>query len=300
MRIARVLLAAGMLLTTIQLSIHPAKAEECPVVDYAKLSFGMAAPNANWKNSDPVRVITWTSNGTSIMTEQVSTPFSEVEQRWLQQAFDNYGEILDSVAFQRVESPEGANFVIGYTMLSKGKIPTETTGGNFGLWAFSSALQRAGIQLLDPKLWPKNFKFFKSEATFILPVQNEIGNALGVPDVNPFGPKQSLISIYDTSKFDAYKQLKINDFDAAIIRQLYGESTCSSKYTVDARAKNLAADRIAGQQYLAKLATPTPSASPTPTPSAAAKLMTITCVKGKLTKKVTSLKPTCPTGYKKK
>jgi hypothetical protein len=27
---------------------------------------------------------------------------------------------------------------------------------------------------------------------------------------------------------------------------------------------------------------------------------TITCVKGKLTKKVTSLKPKCPTGYKKK
>ena len=58
-------------------------------------------------------------------------------------------------------------------------------------------------------------------------------------------------------------------------------------------------------------ATPTPTpeptviASPTPTaksPSviAAPKKTTITCIKGKLTKKVTGVNPKCPTGYKKK
>jgi hypothetical protein len=43
--------------------------------------------------------------------------------------------------------------------------------------------------------------------------------------------------------------------------------------------------------------------TPTPTPSAkpaAAKKTTITCVKGKTSKKVTALKPKCPTGFKKK
>jgi len=308
MRISRTLIAAGLLISTIHFSTASSFAEDCPVIDYTKLSFGNAMPTARWKNSDPVRVITWSSNATFIQTDQVSTAFSNTEQAWMQQAFDNFGEILDSVAFQKVDSQADANIVIGYTMLSKGKIPTETTGGNFGLWGFNPALSKAAIQLLDPKLWPKNFKFFKSDATFILPVQNEIGNVLGVPDVDPFGPKQSLVTIYDTSKFDAYGQLKINDNDAAIIRQLYGESTCSSKYTADARAKNLAADKIAGQQYLAKAAAPAPapapSASPTPTPSApvstAAKATTITCVKGKLTKKVTMVKPVCPAGYKKK
>jgi hypothetical protein len=34
--------------------------------------------------------------------------------------------------------------------------------------------------------------------------------------------------------------------------------------------------------------------------NAAAKKTTITCVKGKLTKKVSAVKPTCPVGYKKK
>ena len=34
--------------------------------------------------------------------------------------------------------------------------------------------------------------------------------------------------------------------------------------------------------------------------AAAAKKKTITCTKGKLTKKVTAVKPKCPKGYKKK
>jgi hypothetical protein len=45
-------------------------------------------------------------------------------------------------------------------------------------------------------------------------------------------------------------------------------------------------------------------ATPTPTPSASTKApvkaVTITCIKGKMVKKVTAAKPKCPTGYKKK
>ena len=48
----------------------------------------------------------------------------------------------------------------------------------------------------------------------------------------------------------------------------------------------------------------TQEAEPTPTPSATpkpiSKAVTITCIKGKATKKVTAVKPKCPTGYKKK
>lgn len=282
--------------TTLQNIASPAIAEECPVIDYTKLSFGTALPVANWKNNEPVRVITWNSNASIIPPDQISKPFSATEQAWLQQAFDNYGEILDSIAFQKVDSQENANIVIGYTLLSKGKIPTETTGGNFGLWGFNAGLQKAGIQLLDSSLWPSNFKLFKTESTFILPIQNEIGNVLGVPDVDPFGPRQALVSIYDTSKLGAYGQTKINDYDAAIMRQLYGESTCASKYTAEARDKNLAADKVAGQQYLVKM-----GLAPAPTPVATtSKTTTITCVKGSATKKVTAVKPTCPSGYKKK
>ncbi len=51
--------------------------------------------------------------------------------------------------------------------------------------------------------------------------------------------------------------------------------------------------------------TPAPSATPTPTPTPSAKPIvakksTITCVKGKTTKKVTAVKPKCPSGFKVK
>lgn len=45
--------------------------------------------------------------------------------------------------------------------------------------------------------------------------------------------------------------------------------------------------------------TPTPTATPTVKP-VVAKKTTITCVKGKTTKKVTAVKPKCPTGFKRK
>jgi hypothetical protein len=51
------------------------------------------------------------------------------------------------------------------------------------------------------------------------------------------------------------------------------------------------------QEATTPSATPSPSASAKP---ATPKKVTITCVKGKTTKKVTAIKPTCPTGYKKK
>jgi hypothetical protein len=45
---------------------------------------------------------------------------------------------------------------------------------------------------------------------------------------------------------------------------------------------------------------PTLSPTPSPTATTTAKKVTITCTKGKISKKVTAIKPTCPKGYKKK
>jgi hypothetical protein len=54
----------------------------------------------------------------------------------------------------------------------------------------------------------------------------------------------------------------------------------------------------------ATVVVPTPTPTPTPTPSASAKPVikaaTITCIKGKSSKKVTAVNAKCPAGYKKK
>jgi hypothetical protein len=53
---------------------------------------------------------------------------------------------------------------------------------------------------------------------------------------------------------------------------------------------------LANKSKLDPTPTPTPSTTATPTP----KKITITCVKGKTVKKITAIKPKCPSGYKRK
>ena len=57
-------------------------------------------------------------------------------------------------------------------------------------------------------------------------------------------------------------------------------------------------------QTPAPTATPAPASTPLPSPASSAtftaKKVTITCIKGKVTKKITAIKPKCPSGYKRK
>jgi len=90
----------------------------------------------------------------------------------------------------------------------------------------------------------------------------------------------------------------------------FSSPTLKVKLTQDANAS--AAPSAAPTPTPTPTATPSPSTSPSAKPSASAeptaqmsvapvmKKSTITCVKGKTTKKVTAVSPKCPAGYKKK
>jgi membrane protein involved in colicin uptake len=69
-----------------------------------------------------------------------------------------------------------------------------------------------------------------------------------------------------------------------------------AKQEVEAKA----ADLKAQQEAEAKAAADLKAKQETEAKVAALKKTTISCVKGKLTKKVTSVKPKCPAGFKKK
>jgi len=80
----------------------------------------------------------------------------------------------------------------------------------------------------------------------------------------------------------------------------YSNPSITVKLTQDAPA--LAPTPVATPQPTPS-ASPTPVATATPTPQpviSTPKKITITCIKGKTTKIVTEVKPTCPTGYKRK
>lgn len=91
------------------------------------------------------------------------------------------------------------------------------------------------------------------------------------------GSSQAATSVLNET--DGWLKLAVSGFS-------YSAPTISVKLTQDA----------------APVVTPVAPVVTTPVPStvAMAKKITITCVKGKITKKVTAIKPNCPSGYKKK
>jgi hypothetical protein len=101
-------------------------------------------------------------------------------------------------------------------------------------------------------------------------------------------PRQSLLG-----------KLVLSDFDIALIRQLNGESTCEGSWSPEltiAVSENRKAEAKAKAEAEAKAKAEA---------EAKAEIMrtakkTITCVKGKTSKKITALKPKCPPGYTKK
>jgi len=87
---------------------------------------------------------------------------------------------------------------------------------------------------------------------------------------------------------------KAQEEKAAADKKIADEKAAADKVIADkAAADKVIADKAAADKVIADKAAAAAKA-------AAAKKITITCVKGKLTKKVTAVKPVCPSGYKKK
>jgi hypothetical protein len=297
-QLAKVLLASLLFSSLFIGNPSSAMAEDCPKVDLA--TYGLKVLNI-WKPENKVRVITWASNAKIIGPDEVSQPFTVTEEAWLVEAINSWGSVLDSIAFVKVDGSQSPMLSVGYTKLTGGTYPTATTGGTFGLWAAKPEINKAIIRLLDSAHQYPGFDLFATRENFIKALQNEIGNVLGVSDypLKEMGPGSN-VTIFDNSKSRKYGQVELNDLDASIIRQAYGESTCPSAYTASARAANLVADAASGAAFLNPVsATPTPAATTTAIASAPKKT-SITCVKGKTSKKVTDVNPKCPAGYKKK
>jgi len=95
----------------------------------------------------------------------------------------------------------------------------------------------------------------------------------------------------DLSDYTLVYTLKLQPPTAA---EIADEKAAADKVMADkAAADKVIADKAAADKLLADKAAAVAKA-------AAEKKTTITCVKGKLTKKVTAVKPVCPSGYKKK
>jgi len=81
---------------------------------------------------------------------------------------------------------------------------------------------------------------------------------------------------------------------------LKAKQEAEAKAAAEMKAKQEAEAKAAAEKGAAELKAKQEAEAAALAAAAKSKKTTITCVKGKLTKKVTALNPKCPKGYKKK
>jgi len=269
-------------------------AEVCPVYNFQSVFFEEYYPGTKWDNRSGNRSITWSANASVIHDESVTRSFTLEELEWIRTAFQSWDDALDSVKFTETPQSAQAEIVIGYVALTSAANQPGATG-YWNAWWNNNWRNRATI-----KLKVSNTSWFSVKNQFIHAVQHELGNVLGLGDILP---TNDFASTQEDSWQPPYGPIPLSDFDIGLIRQLYGESTCPSSFP-NAAAKT-AAELKAKQEAEAKAAAELKAkqeaeAKAAAEKAAASKKTTITCVKGKLTKKVTAVNPKCPAGYKKR
>jgi hypothetical protein len=153
--------------------------------------------------------------------------------------------------------------------------------------------------------YPKLFIYFSN--CFLTSGDRKDGNwkcKIPTEKSNPLGKYRLILVLTDTVGQHSIEEpisgwTNIANFE---MREL----TAAEKAAADAAAEKLAADKAAADKAAADKAAADKAAALLAQQTAVAakvakgKKTTIACIKGKVTKKVTSAKPKCPAGYKKK
>jgi hypothetical protein len=133
-------------------------------------------------------------------------------------------------------------------------------------------------------------------------IYDSFGGGIVFPKNNP----ECVLTVYLTAndsnlvKIGEFKVLnKTSTYQKVIEKAAADKAAAELKAKQEAEAK-AATELKAKQEAEAKAAAELKARLEAEAKAAAGKKITITCVKGKLTKKVTAVKPTCPAGYKVK
>jgi hypothetical protein len=272
----------------------------------------------DWKTGQEISV---EAEPVRVPTLNFSVPNAEIPQKVRDIVFTDryFGKNGDGIREARINdgssSPVMVDLVAAFTPAYKDKATSTNT-----TWAF------------------KAMNYGQNSAD-VQKCSDNTGNVAGLVTTNALtylpGPptfdkeSQSLVYKVASPHFEANGSLASGSYDLSmrsdIARCLYGFSSAPIKaeisITSDDGEKKVATTIVNeknGWLYLSakgftfssptinvklsqeKVVAPTPSATPVATVTVAKKSVTITCVKGKSTKKVSGTSPKCPAGYKKK
>ena len=168
-----------------------------------------------------------------------------------------------------------------------GFVTTNAAAYSAGPPSFNAELKSLDYKVMAPHYTAKGEVF---KGTYDLKIRGSIARCIYGFNESPIQASISILADDGTmqvatqtvSEKAGWLSLSANGFT-------YSSPTISSKLT----------QKDPEPVVVAPTATPTPTPSPVASVKPVVKKMTITCKKGKTTKKVTAFKPACPTGFKK-
>ena len=168
-----------------------------------------------------------------------------------------------------------------------GFVTTNAATYSAGPPSFNTELKSLDYKVMAPHYTAKGEVFIGS---YDLKIRGSIARCIYGFNESPIQASISIlaedgsmqVATQTVSEKDGWLSLSANGFT-------YSSPTISAKLT----------QKDPEPVVVAPSATPTPTPSPVATVKPVVKKMTITCKKGKTTKKVTALKPVCPMGFKK-
>ena len=315
-------IAATLVLSNLFVMNPIASAQECPKKEISSLFFEEYFGDIKWDNKTSTKEITWSTEVTSIEGEPIARQFTPAESEWLQSSFDSWDIALETINFKRVTDAQVANVKVGMVAINNNGFWTAEQRGNFRI---SGSIK---LSTISP--------FLSTRSGFIEAAQSEIGNLLGLGDISENVDVDSVMKDPDSAP---YGSIPLSDFDIELIRQLYGESTCKSDWPQPLRDSKaaaqaaadavIAAEKAAAAAALAKAAAEAQAKLDEESREALSKVALeaerarkaqekidraeiaafksslkakkkITCVNGKILKKVTAVNPVCPKGYSKR
>jgi hypothetical protein len=188
-----------------------------------------------------------------------------------------------------VDEMNGANNCFTNTPGLKGIVTTNSTAYSAGPPTFKDG--SLNYQVASPHFEPDGVTPFRG--TYNLVMRSDVARCIYGFSKAPIKATISVISSEGANDVattvanekDGWLYLSANNFQ-------FSSPTIQVKLSQDAPTPAPSATPVV-------TVTPTPAATVTPAPKAPVK-SSITCIRGKITKSVTAVKPTCPTGYKKK
>ena len=214
-----------VVLLALALSIYPlgsnpaiAQIKGCQVFNFKELFTADYSSGSKWRNGSVDLEITWSATMSHIYDEAMTKPFTQRELGWVRTAIQSWDKALATISFREVDPAESPQLAIGFVALKSSAVQSDAMA-YWNTWVSNGVRHRATI-----KLKASETQWFSKKSQFTHSVQHEIGNILGLGDLQASSTFESAL---EDPWQPPYGRPTLSSFDVAMIRQLYGERSCS-------------------------------------------------------------------------